>query len=278
MAERPILFSGPMVRAILAGNKTQTRRVVKPQPKIAPGFCEMVSGLPKCPYGQPGDRLWVRETWNKYQGDSFRFASDEMAKPDYNPKDWEWRPSIHMPRVASRITLEITNIRVERVQEISEADAQREGWFFENHDVNKRYDPVTMDTARKWFHSLWNSINAKRGEVTTVSLWVPEKKTPRGKYDFSFDGGKWMIAAYWPHFKDKLTGEWVGPCIGDDPEGLNQDVEDPRKTKIRLPSGEIIGLKQINVKQCKANEGYGWDVNPWVWVISFKKLETENKA
>lgn len=177
MKERPILFSGPMVHALLDGSKTQTRRVVKPQPIEDASF---VGGYyvpgPKrtgnskisveapyvhlsCPYGQPGDRLWVRESWQFYDWTEdgqpcVRFAADNASKwplripeeqadrlteiwaglsnpenysIDNHARDRRWRPSIHMPRWASRITLEITSVRVERLQDISDADAQAEG-------------------------------------------------------------------------------------------------------------------------------------------------------
>jgi AraC-like DNA-binding protein len=143
MRERPILFNGDMVRAILAGAKTQTRRPVKPQPRVAPGFYDIVSGLPPCPFGQPGDRLWVRETWASHPcggtqrhdpGDGhawgspiYRATFGAGLKPEcegFTP----WRPSIHMPRWACRILLEIVSVRVERVMDISDDDARAEGF------------------------------------------------------------------------------------------------------------------------------------------------------
>lgn len=142
MKERPILFSGEMVRAILEGRKTQTRRVIKPQPDSARNSVFVKSGFEtkhgyeiKCPYGQPGDRLWVRETWGLWDTDPK--DGPERAKIFYRATDenrrdlryQRWRPSIHMPRWASRINLEITNIRIERVQDITEEDAKAEGLF-----------------------------------------------------------------------------------------------------------------------------------------------------
>jgi len=135
MKEHPILFSAPMIRAILAGTKTQTRRIVKPQP-IAPDVQQY-----HCPYGQTGDRLWVKEGFHHcpHCDDGFvaylagGFKSGDAAIDDDNrplmPKcaAHKWRPPIYMPRWASRITLEITDVRVERLQDISEADAEAEG-------------------------------------------------------------------------------------------------------------------------------------------------------
>ena len=137
MRELPILFSAPMVRAILAGTKTQTRRIVKARDlewmDVHQGLREP-DNAERCPYGQPGgDRLYVRETW------AAPHAYDHLP-PRLIPQDARihyaatedrggllWRPSIHMPRWASRITLEITGVRVERLQDISEADAVAEG-------------------------------------------------------------------------------------------------------------------------------------------------------
>lgn len=140
--ERPILFNGEMVRAILSGSKTKTRRIMKPQPEMQNVFlggrhCNSLvwkdTAGPDgwlmhnmCPYGKKGDRLWVRETW---QGDPHDFAGG--ITPIYAASDERteagWRPSIHMPRWASRITLEIVSVRLERLQAISEADAKAEG-------------------------------------------------------------------------------------------------------------------------------------------------------
>lgn len=142
MKERPILFSGPMVRAILDGRKTQTRRPIKPQPLVA---TPIMFDLGKCPLGQPGDRIWVRETWGlmahhdptDWHRGSVSGASEDAITPMFGVEhraNWKidnenafWRPSIHMPRWASRITLEITRVWVERVQDITEEDAKKEG-------------------------------------------------------------------------------------------------------------------------------------------------------
>lgn len=149
--ERPILFTAPMVRAFLEGRKTQTRRVVKPQPLwVADPSVPFKTqdadpkGIINCPYGQPGDRLWVRETWvlgRASRDDGNRDYHARWTKPRsdlkqpvlyranelFNDADHKWKPSIYMPRWASRITLEITGVRVERLQDISEADAMAEG-------------------------------------------------------------------------------------------------------------------------------------------------------
>lgn len=167
MKERPILFSGPMVRAILDGRKTMTRRVIKNapellnRPEIMPSLIEAYKAawVKTCPYGQPGDRLWVRETWaaqHEFDGHSPRFvkvgARFHYRASEQGPSGLLWRPSIHMPRWASRLTLEITAVRVERVQDIGDEDAEREGLQWCN-----------AASPRDKFQCLWDSLNAKRG-------------------------------------------------------------------------------------------------------------------
>lgn len=229
MKERPILFSGEMVRAILDGRKTMTRRIISPKivnnwdaPRgsgdVDAGYPfistspndEYVSVVKICPYGQPGDRLWVRETWRvgAWAENDGKIAVDYRADgharkewlyvedTDYFAKLWQqstddaekalgrqdsykwepgaspcrWRPSIFMPRWASRINLEIVSVRVEMVQDISEKDAKREG-------VGNS-DPVRMLAYREHFQGLWDSINARRGYGWDVNpcVWVIEYK------------------------------------------------------------------------------------------------------
>ncbi|MBS0229488.1 MAG: hypothetical protein JSS23_12460 [Proteobacteria bacterium] len=207
MKERPILFSGAMVRAILEGRKTQTRRlfmvpgcvkgtryaITSPSEEILRfddgSFHYLstaaLSGPYPCPYGQPGDRLWVRETWcspekwlvgyaadgqcGAWMGDgnggqtftphgyileapgyrdSFKTPSHTWGIARYGAR---WRPSIHMPRWACRLVLEVTDVRVQRLQDITEHDATAEG-----------FSPITRDCKRPKFMALWDSINAKR--------------------------------------------------------------------------------------------------------------------
>lgn len=180
MKEHPILFSTPMVQAILEGRKTQTRRVVKPQrEKFSIGFQPNtwfygagddgvidVDGVIGCPYGQPGDHLWVRETWagDEYTGFAYK-ASEPNALPFGEECVFDnWKPSIHMTRSASRITLEIVNVRLERVREISEQDAKAEGVNFVSCDAGGN----SIDL----FANLWDSINTKRGYAWDTNPWV----------------------------------------------------------------------------------------------------------
>ncbi|EPL2028792.1 hypothetical protein L4Z02_000352 [Pseudomonas aeruginosa] len=219
MKERPILFSGPMVRAILEGRKTVTRRVMKPQPDflgsmVDPNtpFKTLDAGLHAritCPYGEPGDRLWVRETWtdvNMCGAPALAYRADEdirdlMEEPGFlddrgafNYDDprvkpypfacWyaeldqaRWRPSIHMPRWASRILLEITSVRVERLQDISEKQALAEGVELEGEGVCFAGAPGTAsDTPEESFKLLWELINGAGSWKANPWVWVVEFK------------------------------------------------------------------------------------------------------
>jgi hypothetical protein len=251
MKERPILFSGPMVRAIIEGRKTQTRRAVRPQPELGPDYvvcatchrrkcvlggsmppemaqgmcdadyCDGYYGAPapselfpgesrgdfgfpdgwagKCPYGAPGDLLYVRETWQPLTkndrsivtlrgqaggGDwSVGFPSDgDLAEWWLNNTRATWRPSIHMPKWAARIWLRVTDVRVERVQDISEEDCDAEGLFNESglhlwHCSGQQFHPDQPcacgdNSPEDEFGVLWDSINAKRGFGWDVNPWV----------------------------------------------------------------------------------------------------------
>lgn len=182
--ERPILFSSEMVRALLENRKTMTRRIVKPQPVSTKRSRRMDELIESCPFGNISDRLWVRETFcprsngmlvmEQIQRSFFR-ATDGEGERNTKPHNWRWRPSIHMPRWASRITLEITNVRVERLQEISEEDAHAEGIW---PDPGGRFQqargvgPFTED-PRLAFRWLWDSINGKYPDKAwAASPWV----------------------------------------------------------------------------------------------------------
>lgn len=157
MKERPILFSGPMVRAILDGRKTQTRRPVKPQLFVA---TPSMFDFSKCPLGQPGERLWVRETWmmgtmlGMHKGQERPIA---IYRADGEIK-MSWRPSIHMPRWASRITLEITRVWVERVRDITEEDAMKEGCIRELKPDGSVGWGAGLVEAKDAFRDTWQSI------------------------------------------------------------------------------------------------------------------------
>ncbi len=177
MTERPIIFSADMVRAILAGKKTQTRRVINPQPVDE----DLRSG---CPYGVPGDRLWVRETcerkihFNFLTGEPTEifdavYSADQehiVEEMGFNLCPWFKKrklPAIHMPRWASRLTLEIVSVRVERLQDITEADAKAEG--VTGALVSESGDHAGFVPA---FALLWDSLNGKRGYSWASNPWV----------------------------------------------------------------------------------------------------------
>jgi hypothetical protein len=217
MKERPIPFSAPMVRAILDGTKRQTRRVVKPQPLMVtdktlapwvgpPGALKLgLEALGRgCPYGQPGDRLWVREAFrlvrtvpggadgdkiapSKYLDSTRRFEADgAVSYPDAGMRVFgKLRPGMFMPRWASRITLEVTGVRVERLQDISEADAMAEGCT-RNHNnyywggPHKAGGLKQMANAKQAYQDLWESINSPGSWDANPWVWVVEFKRLEG--------------------------------------------------------------------------------------------------
>ena len=180
MKERPILFSAPMVRAILDGRKTQTRRIVKQKhlpflENITGNFLDGKWDQRPFPYGKPGDRLWVRETFCYH---------DDLAMYLYKADDvtcCKWKPSIHMPRNASRILLEITGVRVERLQDISEEDAIAEGCIkfpFEDDHAYTFYDDDKTGHATHTgaYRKLWESLNGPGSWDLNPWVWVVEFK------------------------------------------------------------------------------------------------------
>lgn len=258
MRERPILFSGPMVRALLDGRKTQTRRVVKPmrsQEFLKP---ELLSQAPtariiddwaafehpkggpltsiRCPYGVPGDRLWVREThliydahgqhradgerWGPWGGLPTRLSEDR-TKIAYFREGFDrcdpghWRTSIHMPRWASRLTLEITEVRVERLQDISEADAIAEG-------ATPR--PIEGEADGQRWSMDWSPVGSLAFGATRIrpqDIGLADPKMAFANYINELHGGpRWNFY-------------------------YNGDARYPKPI---------------------------WDVNPWVWAITFRVL------
>ena len=196
MKETGIIMSGNHPKLILDGIKTQTRRTnrldrvnwhpdgytMDLQGDIA-AFRYKLTGadvLIRCPYGQVGDRLWVRETHNLDLWDErnvIQYKADWLEWLDTKPKDFEpspikWRPSIFMPRWASRITLEITEVRVERVQEITGEDAGKEGIGWDDKAIRS----IPQDELETYlvyhFSFLWDSLNAKRGYGWEANPWV----------------------------------------------------------------------------------------------------------
>ncbi|HBX6314304.1 TPA: hypothetical protein MH665_25485 [Klebsiella pneumoniae] len=221
ITERGMIFNGEMVRALLSGRKTQTRRIIKPQPEVT--LSGSLSGkwlsrplngllLPKiediaihCPFGAVGDRIWVRETWGVvshafsddglmidwvpdrpataihempfgngyYSGYAIYAADGDFTWDDddgYEDGRWCWKPSIHMPRAASRILLEITDVRVERLRSMSQDDARAEG-------VIAASGPMEAGLA---FRELWDSIYGEESWKANPWVWVIEFKRVEG--------------------------------------------------------------------------------------------------
>ncbi|KAA3536620.1 hypothetical protein NLO85_25160 [Pseudomonas savastanoi] len=199
--ERPILFSAPMVRAILEGQKTVTRRAVKDlergssyqglekdgQHLFAKGYAY---GKIKCPYGQPGDRLWVREAWQAdaqvnaiaprelSHGEPIQYPADGASRQTgcsmITPG--KTRPSIHMPRWVSRLLLEITAVRVERLQDISRSDIRAEGLECPPELASDDVSPNYRDWYPAAWQELWESINGADSWHSNPWVWVVEFK------------------------------------------------------------------------------------------------------
>jgi hypothetical protein len=191
MKERPMLFNAPMVQAILAGQKTVTRRPVKGAAEkwlidFTPEFVAD-PGNKLCPFGQPGDRLWVRETWqlhekftdncvvvyraserNSWTEFHRRFPVELSRGISEKPFQYGWRPSIHMPRWACRILLEITGVRVERLQDISRSDIRAEGLQcppeLAGDDTSPNY--------RDWYPAAWRDLWNSTGGDWDANPWV----------------------------------------------------------------------------------------------------------
>lgn len=201
--ERPILFSGEMVRAILAGRKTQTRRVVRgvgaadyagatwvadgdlytpARDELCRGCLDAIGPAVRCPYGVPGDRLWVRETWCQQacmvHGDllpgkaHYRADGYEVRHVD-GPGKSPWRSPLFMPRWASRITLEVTAVRVERLQDITEEDARAEGVEPTVMVAAGVPEREVLVPAVGVYRNLWDRINGKRHPwASNPWVWV----------------------------------------------------------------------------------------------------------
>jgi hypothetical protein len=201
MRERAFNLYAHEVRAVLEGRQTQVRRVVKgvPSGAVSAGVITsstnaasegewwwldaidlmdagVVGDSFRCPYGQPGDRLWVRETWGPCDGGAC-YRADENAESLAVPDGGRWRPSIHMPRWASRIDLEVTGVRVERLQDISDADAIAEG------SQEPSLVPITGArlSERAVIAALWESIHGPGSWGANPFVWVVEFKRDQGE-------------------------------------------------------------------------------------------------
>lgn len=207
-----MIFNAEMVRALLDGRKTQTRRIIKdctvgrdPISKFIKIGKKFIGCYPEdvpelirecCPYGVPGDRIWVRETWAEAGASAPDLKLYRANYPEHVPSIYEnvppaeeirWTPSIHMPRTASRILLEITDVRVERLNAISEEDAEAEGIDMEAlYDSQDCYDCIAdhnmtgRPTVTGAFKYLWESIYGEEGWKSNPWVWVIEFKRFEG--------------------------------------------------------------------------------------------------
>lgn len=336
--ERPILFSGAMVKAILEGRKTQARRVITPQPPHERGIglvnaaycgrpeewlcdgnvqrCRELIGVTqwKCPYGWVGDRLWVRETWRlgetningltvaKYSimdgPDQWMVPSAESLSKIKDRQNVKNRPSIFMPRWASRITLEITNIRVERLQDISEADAIAEG--LDQNLCAEVFDRAAgKDRASECY---WLTDEETGDEYNDDQNLCHECALKTQKRL----GKKWMLCGDGGSAMESDGPAMCGECgtalvmslteygierelrIEDDPQGKEPQYFPVRGSEARIVHtiadgigdlrnehwgrlaqiGFATGWNQINGKR----KGCAWSDNPWVWILEFRKL------
>jgi len=246
MKERPIIFSGDDVRAILDGRKTMTRRVVKTNNHSTNLDTYFMDGEPsvlgmqftdgtnvKCPYGKVGDRLWVRETWtqrwddDKSEFDGYLYAADgsfvvhvDGGQNADGSERSPWKSPIHMPREASRLTLEITGVRVERLQDISEEDAKAEG-----------FEPIIFDEF-DIAEIMFNDPDCQEAEVLEI---LGPGQIP-AKADFSL---------LW----DRINGK-----------------------RPKLPANKESKRYQRVKRWLGKHPDVSWASNPWCWVISFKPL------
>ncbi|MCX2589502.1 hypothetical protein [Proteus penneri] len=199
MKERGIIFNAVMVRAILDGRKTQTRRIMKPQPKLSENggtwwpsnICQSMINIEEmmqdnegiwagiagiaCPHGGVGDRLYVRETFKDGVCTESTIAYKATHKPSDLEEGWyeeiKWTPSIHMPRRYSRITLEITDVRVERLKDAGDTEFKAEGYPLERELTGGSMDPFC------WFRNLWDSVSPTNFKYEDNPwVWVIEFK------------------------------------------------------------------------------------------------------
>jgi len=185
MKERPIIFSSEMVRAILEDRKRMTRRIVKPQPpESLHAIFKHFPNQQGCPFGKPGEKLWVREGF-AWPGEEFiLYRADPEAQniadqwaTDKNYPQVRWQPSIHMRRRHSRITLEITNVRVERLHLITESDAKAEGF-----PIPEQIDNAGGMSANRHFEYYWKDLHGDGSWQEDPFVWVIEfKRVPQGE-------------------------------------------------------------------------------------------------
>lgn len=247
--EKPILFNTEMVKAILEDKKTMTRRVFPLKHYPADNYVDLSRSVPEirgkyqflrlengheyggpinCPYGQVGDILWVRETWCKapleylWKTREWKYGYAYKADGD---SIINWKPSIHMPRLAARLFLKVKEIRVERLQDITEEDARAEG-------VQRLFDDMSDEDYERWSNNLsckGFEAEKKKDQTWKNYLWHGRENLKQKQ----IDGWPYQYSAY-KTCKESFSSLW-----------------------------ELINSER----------GYGWDVNPWVWAVTFERVE-----
>ena len=301
MKERPILFSGPMVRAILDGRKTMTRRIVKQQADNG-GYCQSLDpdkgvwlvhngGSIRCPYGQPGDRLWVRETWSAWTGGMTSCGEERAPQIEYkatSQSEGPWRPSIFMPRWASRILLEITDVRVERLNDISEEDAIAEGFDLKlcENVLNAAAGEVEPDEA--YLVTDADHEDLGEGYLCHDCAKALQEKNPGSHISYcccpESDGPAMCEVCYRPLYlslteygierelflecpideaRKNFSADGGDACIAAMIAGGYGDLKEEHHGRL-AQIGFATLWDSIYEKQ-----GHAWSKNEWVWVVSF---------
>ena len=313
----PALFSGPMIRAIRrdVSPKTQTRRVMRPQPPSEPIACEWFHPTivdrhgeeqpgprtfgahgeewsQRCPYGAPGDRLWVRETFALSDakelggGDAIRILAYRADGHDTPPQGGKWRPSIFMPRWASRIALEIVSIRVERVQDISDADIAAEG--VDAEAVEALLQPLA-DRGAPSEHACWLTGQTKDGGNPAGQNYCRKccekaaRKINKAGGDVVADGGWGSEDDNHPYCE--TCGKRLGASITSG--GIEEEIRhfESLDSWGKITPGGAFDLYTIvesgvaspallwRIGWTLINGRASWDANPWVWRIEFRRVD-----
>lgn len=303
MKERPILFSGPMVRAILDGRKKMTRRVVKYPPfdSCDEGILsEWAIGNIACPYGQKGDRLWVRETWKpinhaqrtdetyvRYAADEGLLAIKHEMKMDVPTK---WRPSIFMPRWASRIRLEVTDVRVERLNDISEEDAIAEGFDLKLCEDVLYAAAGEVEPDEAYWVTDADHEDLGEGYLCHDCAKALQEKNPGSHISYcccpESDGPAMCEVCYRPLYlslteygierelflecpidedRKNFAASGSDACIAAMIAGGHGDLKEEHHGRL-AQIGFATLWDSIYEKQ-----GHAWSKNEWVWVVSFVK-------
>jgi hypothetical protein len=305
--EKLIIFSISMVQAILDGSKTQTRRVIKPQPKyqlrqkngkwheysenpMADETCNSPWGYQRsCPF-VTGQRFWVRETFTKTNEGEYIYRADPSfdgcGKGDI---PWNWTPAIFMPRKAARLFLEVKNVRVERIQDISEMDALAEGCN------NEMLNQWAKDNYTELEAPYWISGNNEVGEAVSFCAKCGEEEVKRLQKEYPEDKDDIVLCGGVDPYEDDspttcescakpLAYTPTGDCVQSEYEAWNEYGLEKSDSYLleqiawdenffkEYPKMSRILFRRI-WEELNKKRGYPWEGNPWVWVIEFRRIE-----